>query len=472
MMRKLTFLLGGLLAYAGGVQAQCVYETITPTSGGSNLLSQIRFQLVSGNCTPTTGTLADIDRAYTSSTNTYELRDIVLYIKNDVVIDANLELSNNKTAIIVGKDPAIVNGNLTTTNVAASVTEAANNNYTFSAPNGQQGDNSFVISPLGLLSVNILSANKGNILIEANRGSTALNSQIGVLEIGCNIVLRNNVILTVDGRLNILGNLDLTGATGSATIIDTETGNGSPGGSGVRVGGSVYGSDVINDPESNSSTGVNVTFCVLNYQNGATQPTGCSAPVGATPNTNYNSDAACAASVLPVELVRFSAVPSAKRFGVDVSWTTASEKNNSHFEIERSADGVTYQKIGRVTGAGNALNVRQYSFEDTRPLAGTSYYRLRQVDFDGTASYSQVVVVNNSSQQVHLTPNPATSQLGFEYAGGELQWRIVNSVGQLMKKGSAQASSSVDVSSLRAGVYFFEVTTGGQRSVQKFFKQD
>ncbi|UYZ59134.1 T9SS type A sorting domain-containing protein [Hymenobacter latericus] len=173
---------------------------------------------------------------------------------------------------------------------------------------------------------------------------------------------------------------------------------------------------------------------------------------------------------LPVELTSFSGTRQTNR--VLLSWATAQEKNNDRFEVERSADGSQFALVATVRGKGNTTTASSYTATDAKPLTGTSYYRLRQVDFDGTATYSQVVVVRNNTQQVYLTPNPATSQLGFEYAGGELQWRIVNSVGQLMKKGSAQASSSVDVSSLRAGVYFFEVSTGGQRSVQKFFKQD
>lgn len=86
-------------------------------------------------------------------------------------------------------------------------------------------------------------------------------------------------------------------------------------------------------------------------------------------------------AILPVELIRFSAVCNNSK--VDVKWTTASESNNDFFTVERSPDAVNYLPIGMVNGAGNSSSVKNYSFTDTDPLSSASYYRLRQTDFNG-----------------------------------------------------------------------------------------
>ncbi|MBI3503026.1 MAG: T9SS type A sorting domain-containing protein [Bacteroidetes bacterium] len=89
-------------------------------------------------------------------------------------------------------------------------------------------------------------------------------------------------------------------------------------------------------------------------------------------------------SILPIELLAFST--SCENKNVIVKWSTASEQNNDYFTIERSADAVNYQPIGTVKGAGNSSIVLNYSFADSDPLSGTSYYRLKQTDFNGMTS--------------------------------------------------------------------------------------
>jgi hypothetical protein len=85
--------------------------------------------------------------------------------------------------------------------------------------------------------------------------------------------------------------------------------------------------------------------------------------------------------ILPIELLLFSTKCNDGR--VLVNWTTASEQNNNFFTIERSADGTNYLPIGIVNSLGNSSSAQSYSFTDADPLSGTSYYRLRQTDFDG-----------------------------------------------------------------------------------------
>ncbi len=90
-------------------------------------------------------------------------------------------------------------------------------------------------------------------------------------------------------------------------------------------------------------------------------------------------------SPLPVELLSFTA----EKAGQDVlcNWETASEVNNNYFTVERSPDGIAYAPIGKIKAAGNSSTRRSYHFVDINPLAGDSYYRLKQTDFDGVVHH-------------------------------------------------------------------------------------
>lgn len=109
---------------------------------------------------------------------------------------------------------------------------------------------------------------------------------------------------------------------------------------------------------------------------------------------------------LPVELIFASA--ELVEENVLVSWATASELNNDFFEIQRSANGQDFITVGTIDGNGTTSETIEYSFTDRSPLSGTSYYRLRQVDFDGTDDYSGLMLITNAQIgfEVFVAPNP------------------------------------------------------------------
>jgi hypothetical protein len=102
-------------------------------------------------------------------------------------------------------------------------------------------------------------------------------------------------------------------------------------------------------------------------------------------------------STLPVELLSFTGEVVDQ--DVELSWTTASELNNAHFEILRSDDGQAWYKVGRVIGSGTTMIPRDYGFLDSDPPVGTNYYKLRQVDFDGAYEDSRTISVEVLSEQ-------------------------------------------------------------------------
>lgn len=110
-----------------------------------------------------------------------------------------------------------------------------------------------------------------------------------------------------------------------------------------------------------------------------------------------------APAVLPVELTRFDGeAQTSKNL---LSWTTASEINNDYFFIQRSYDGINFESIGKIKGAGNSSMTIEYQFNDYNPLK-TAYYRIKQVDFDGSSSFSRIIVLNRNVTEIDIYPNP------------------------------------------------------------------
>ncbi|MDB5274590.1 MAG: hypothetical protein JWO58_2957, partial [Chitinophagaceae bacterium] len=124
---------------------------------------------------------------------------------------------------------------------------------------------------------------------------------------------------------------------------------------------------------------------------------------GKTPVTAY--------ATLPVSLLYFRAY--LKEHGTALlQWSTASEENNDYFTLQRSADGVQFTDIVRIKGAGNSSNVNTYTYTDDHALSGISYYRIKQTDFDGKYTYSNIAKIDDSAWStftMNLSPNPSTS---------------------------------------------------------------
>ncbi|MBX7094411.1 MAG: T9SS type A sorting domain-containing protein [Flavobacteriales bacterium] len=170
------------------------------------------------------------------------------------------------------------------------------------------------------------------------------------------------------------------------------------------------------------------------------------------------------ATPLAIHLASFDARPVTDH--VSIEWVTASEENNDFFLIERSEDGISFERILEHDGAGNSNHTLHYAMDDNSPLTGWSYYRLRQVDYDGHSTVSQVKAVyfDPSENDITVYPNPAISgsvvQIKGSYSGSI---EIFSMSGQLVK--SIQNSSSISTEDLTPGVYF--VRFGGNGAAKK-----
>ncbi|KAA3437491.1 T9SS type A sorting domain-containing protein [Rufibacter hautae] len=182
---------------------------------------------------------------------------------------------------------------------------------------------------------------------------------------------------------------------------------------------------------------------------------------------------------LPVTLTRFE---GASRSGaVVLAWSTASEKNNDRFEIERSINGKDFKKVGEVKGNGNSSATVDYSYTDRNAASGTVYYRLRQVDFDNAFEYSKVIAVSHAATAsnnaaVSVYPNPVSDgrvSIRFQdQVKGSATVRLVDVSGRVLhtqEVASVEGEIALNLTSLnlKAGIYLISVNANGQNTTQR-----
>jgi hypothetical protein len=189
---------------------------------------------------------------------------------------------------------------------------------------------------------------------------------------------------------------------------------------------------------------------------------------------NYSNEATSNIT-LPIVLNSFTAILENNQSLL--SFTTATEKNNDYFAIERSSDGRTFTQIGAIKGAGTTLTPQDYTYTDEKPLRGINFYRLKQVDFDGQFSYSPVVsVVFGKVGNVVLYPTPTTSTMNVrleEAFQTEANWQIIDLMGRIITEGifpAEQTDTQIPVGTLSEGNYVLRVTAGQEVITQKFRK--
>ncbi|MBO0359405.1 T9SS type A sorting domain-containing protein [Hymenobacter sp. BT186] len=188
---------------------------------------------------------------------------------------------------------------------------------------------------------------------------------------------------------------------------------------------------------------------------------------------------------LPVELATFEV--RAVKVDALLDWTTASEKNNDRFEVERSLNGSTFEKIGTVRGQGTTQATTAYNFKDAGIGARTQslvYYRLRQIDLDGTVSYSPVRTVRFEAQaavtaKLSVFPNPATTAdrvVTLDLSTlpkGTYQALLVDAAGRILGTYSVEGgiNKTVDVQNLPTGTYIIQVRGNGLKLSERLLKE-
>lgn len=164
---------------------------------------------------------------------------------------------------------------------------------------------------------------------------------------------------------------------------------------------------------------------------------------------------------LPMRLGEFKAYLS--EGNATLQWTTVQEMENAGFEIQRSADGKSWSNIGFVATKaenGNSTTSINYSFMDTRPEMGTNMYRLKQMDKDGTATYSAIKILKLQAEKnsITITPNPVRDYLSIQNTGAGSTIHIFDLAGRHMLsiKGNGE-NIDINLSGFTSGLYFVQI---------------
>ncbi len=161
---------------------------------------------------------------------------------------------------------------------------------------------------------------------------------------------------------------------------------------------------------------------------------------------------------LPISLLSFDAKQQNNR-EILIEWATAAEINNDFFTVERSTNGKSWEVLTFVNGSGTTSQSQYYSARDTDPIAGISYYRLKQSDYDGSFEYFTPVSIyteTNSEEHFTLYPNPNNGNFRIDYQGDrDIEWRIFDMQGRTIYSSvlSARNITSVNLPQLPAGLY-------------------
>jgi len=203
----------------------------------------------------------------------------------------------------------------------------------------------------------------------------------------------------------------------------------------------------------------------------------CSAPVVYGPATLTTSNGGLVpGNPLPVMLSGFTAAVNGDG-SVKLGWETKMEQNSSRFEIERSATGSSWSTVGTVQAKGNSTSATSYSYTDGSPLQGANYYRLKMIDLDGSAVYSEVRVIETAAvTHISFFPNPARDYVNVTLGGVNASTatvRLINLAGAVLQEKKAQAGTTVTFSldQYAKGVYILSVlSSDGTHESSKLYR--
>ena len=213
---------------------------------------------------------------------------------------------------------------------------------------------------------------------------------------------------------------------------------------------------------------------------------GALSPLGTIDGIRVAKDASSSATawgylnpILPVELTSFTA--TASKNAVNLRWSTATELNNTGFQVERSGNGTGWTTLTFVKGGGNSNSTKSYSYTDNSiTKTGKYYYRLRQLDVDGSFKYSGTTEVNFVAPAVFTLnqnyPNPFNPTTMISYsipAGSNVKLSVYNAIGKVvsvLENGFKEAglyNVSFNASNLPSGLYFYKIEAGQFSSTRK-----
>lgn len=280
-------------------------------------------------------------------------------------------------------------------------------------------------------------------------------------------VTNNNVGAISNGKVRIYYSVDEM----NATIVPGSQTNGW---FKYEGGADSVLTDVYNDGLFNPGKAIALTPAVSGIENGVHYVEFHN--INSFSSFVYISSTEITSVVLPVTMLYFAAEANGSE--ALLSWGTAKEQVNKGFEIERSADGEHWSRIGFVASRavnGNSASRLDYTFTDKAPLEGKNFYRLKQIGLDGKDNYSQVsMVVFEGTKGIRVYPNPVSNRLTVDGLSAACNIRVVNSTGQVLKTYKVPAGTQkqeINMNDLASGLYFIHlVNEQGNISTFKVMK--
>jgi len=178
----------------------------------------------------------------------------------------------------------------------------------------------------------------------------------------------------------------------------------------------------------------------------------------------------------PINLLNLKATLLANQKGL-IEWTTSSEINNNYFEVEKMESFNHFNVIGKVKGAGNSTQINNYSLIDDNVKIGTNYYRLKQIDFNGTFTYSDIVSLYKDNERIVLMyPNPSITSVTINISEvssiSPAEITFINALGQeVLKTTTIVNDNNINVSNLASGTYTVAINMKKKISYHKLVKE-
>jgi len=228
--------------------------------------------------------------------------------------------------------------------------------------------------------------------------------------------------------------------------------------------------DTRNIETDANGTGTNPDFSVILPEiNGSVTMEGTFTGTNCSPCT---ATASTSTAVFPVELVRFEAEERSEQ--IQLNWETASEVNNSHFDILHGEDGKTFEKIGQVQGMGTTDEWTTYEFTHRLPVSGSNYYQLKQIDYNGQYELSEIIIFEwkeDVSSQINIYPNPTSRHIDINSNAEMTGIQIINSKGQIIQSLQQNVGYQYHIDldpQVTDGIYLLKIEFGnGEHQLQK-----
>ena len=252
---------------------------------------------------------------------------------------------------------------------------------------------------------------------------------------------------------------------------------------GISINQSIpFGINCPNDGNGStniSQNNLNASFTLSGYNNNSNRNTtldfsDCTISIGTIQTNlgNYSAnDCSFSDALLPIELINFRGRALADN-QVKLSWVTAFEEDNMGFQLQRGGEDLNFEDIAWISGNGHSSRTLIYHYTDSNPSPGINYYRLKQLDWDESASYSDIIQVEIEEESpLNIYPNPVGDQLFFNTALQEPDYFLVlNIQGRILSK-EQPSNNYIETSGLNPGMYLLEYYANDRVLRQRFMKK-